>query len=109
LRNEITNFSEVKCGFESKAEDAEIVYFSVLSDLTGKGFGKFLIKSILSKLAEKGISKVFLNTCTFDHMYALDFYKRFNFKIYERKHKKIDIEMIGKDIFENSQFYKRSF
>ncbi len=58
---------------------AEIFNVSVYPKLQGQGVGSELLKSVLSQLSSKGISRVELGTGTFG--YQLTYYQRLGFRV----------------------------
>lgn len=61
------------------AGDCEIVYFGVTPDLTGAGAAHWLMLQGQSIAWSRGISRLWLHTCTLDHPRALGFYMRAGF------------------------------
>ncbi|SJL84534.1 GNAT family N-acetyltransferase [Vibrio palustris] len=58
---------------------AEIFNVSVYPELQGRGIGSQLLKSVLSQLPSKGITRVELGTGTFG--YQLTYYQRLGFRV----------------------------
>lgn len=54
---------------------AEITYFALVPELTGKGHGRWLMAHALQLAWRPGVERVGLNTCTLDHPRALGFYQ----------------------------------
>ena len=52
----------------------EIAFLGLITALTGKGYGKWLMAQALGLAWRSGISRVWLHTCTLDHPRALGFY-----------------------------------
>jgi GNAT superfamily N-acetyltransferase len=67
-----------------KQPDAEIVYFALVPELTGKGHGHWLMAQALALAWRSGVECVWLHTCTLDHPGALRFYVREGFKAVAR-------------------------
>ncbi len=57
-------------------EDAsvEIAYFGLLPQFVGRGLGRFLLDHAIREVAARGVSRVWLHTCTLDHPSALPNY-----------------------------------
>lgn len=53
----------------------EIGYFALVSDLAGRGLGRWLMAEALARAWRPGIARVWLHTCTLDHPSALNFYR----------------------------------
>jgi len=79
----------IPCGFaeyqQLNSQNIELKYFGLLPSLTGKGYGKLLLNSTLSKMWELMPSRIFLQTCVLDSASALNFYQKNGFKIYDQK------------------------
>jgi GNAT superfamily N-acetyltransferase len=54
---------------------AEITFLGLVPELTGKGFGRWLMAQALSLSWRKGVTRVWVHTCTLDHPSALGFYR----------------------------------
>ncbi len=69
--------------FELKRHDdrsVEIAYFGLLSEYTGRGWGKYLLSEAVGAAWQGGPSRVWLHTCTLDHPAALPNYLRRGFR-----------------------------
>ncbi|MGK6356327.1 GNAT family N-acetyltransferase [Sphingomonas sp. DT-207] len=62
----------------------ELSYFGLVPELTGKGNGSWLMAQALGFAWRKGITRVWVHTCTLDHPAALGFYRRHGFVPYKR-------------------------
>ena len=75
--------------FELLAEpngDTEIVYFGLAEPFIGKGYGGFLLtQAIKSAWQVNTTQRIWLHTCTLDHISALNNYKARGFKIYKQE------------------------
>ncbi len=58
----------------------EIVYFGLLPDFIGRGWGKYLLTGATQAAWGLGPSRVWLHTCTLDHPAALPNYLRRGFR-----------------------------
>ncbi len=66
------------------AGQCELAYFGLVPELTGKGNGGWLMGHALSLAWRKGVTRVWVHTCTLDHSAALGFYRRHGFVPYQR-------------------------
>lgn len=57
----------------------EISYFALIPELAGRGLGRWLMAEALTRAWEKGITRVWLHTCSLDHPSALNFYRKQGF------------------------------
>lgn len=62
----------------------EISYFGLVTELTGKGNGRWLMVNALALAWRAGIDRVWVHTCTLDHPSALGFYRANGFVPYAR-------------------------
>lgn len=56
------------------AADCEIAFFGLIPQLTGQGFGTWLMGQALSLAWRGGVERVWVHTCTLDDPRALGFY-----------------------------------
>lgn len=56
------------------AGECEIAFLGLITELTGKGHGRWLMAEALMRAWRPGITRVWLHTCTLDHPSALRFY-----------------------------------
>ena len=61
--------------------ETEIVYFGLLPEFIGKGFGKCLLADAIEKAWELASERIWLHTCSLDHESALPNYLRRGFTI----------------------------
>jgi len=62
----------------------EIVYFGVLPEFIGRGLGgTFLSAAVQSAWDTPGTQRVWVHTCTLDHVHALDNYRKRGFEIFK--------------------------
>jgi len=54
---------------------AELSFFGVVPELTGRGHGRWLMDRTLALAWRPGIARVWVHTCTLDHPAALGFYR----------------------------------
>ena len=62
-----------------RAGECELSYVGLIPELAGKGHGRWLMAEALARAWAKGISRVWVHTCTLDHPAALGFYRRHGF------------------------------
>ncbi len=65
--------------------ECEIVYFGLVPEINGKGYGRSLMAETLKRAWKNGIERVWLHTCTNDSQRAPSFYKRAGFSAYKRE------------------------
>ena len=73
----------VELDFRVPAE-AEIVFFGLRPEATGKALGAAMMARALDEAWRPGINRVWLHTCTLDHPAAVKFYQRQGFSPYKR-------------------------
>jgi GNAT superfamily N-acetyltransferase len=66
------------------AGECEIGFFGLITELSGKGHGRWLMAETLARAWRPGISRVWVHTCTLDHPSALNFYRAQGFTPYAR-------------------------
>ena len=69
--------------FRVKSE-CELAYFGLVPELSGKGYGRWLMAHALNLSWRAGIERVWVHTCTLDSPSALGFYRASGFTVYER-------------------------
>lgn len=67
-----------------KPGETEIGFFGLVSELTGKGHGDWLMAQALSIGWRKDVNRMWVHTCTLDHPGALGFYRKHGFVPFER-------------------------
>ncbi len=67
-----------------KAGEVEIGFFGFVHELTGKGYGGWLMAQTLNLGWRKGIGRMWVHTCTLDHPAALGFYRKQGFTPFAR-------------------------
>ena len=67
-----------------RAGDCEIVFFGLVPELTGKGYGRWLMAQAMAAAWRPGVSRVWLHSCTFDAPSALHFYMKSGFVPFAR-------------------------
>ena len=66
--------------------DVEIIYFGLLEQFTGRGFGGAMLTEAIRKAWSFGrVSRVWLHTCTEDHPAAMDNYHARGFELYDTR------------------------
>ncbi len=70
---------------ESQADsNVELAYFGLLPDFIGRGLGGALLTAAVRRAwSISGTRRVWVHTCTKDHPYALDNYRKRGFKVYK--------------------------
>ena len=64
--------------------DCELAFFGLIPQLTGQGFGRWLMGQAKSLAWRKGVERFWVHTCTLDDPKALGFYIRSGFTPYAR-------------------------
>jgi GNAT superfamily N-acetyltransferase len=62
----------------------EIAYFGLVTELAGRGHGRWLMAQALATAWVPGVERVWVHTCTLDHPSALNFYRAQGFVPYAR-------------------------
>jgi GNAT superfamily N-acetyltransferase len=62
-----------------EAGACELSYVGLVPELAGRGHGDWLMAEALARAWTKGITRVWVHTCTLDHPAALGFYRRHGF------------------------------
>jgi GNAT superfamily N-acetyltransferase len=65
---------------EHEDRSVEIVYFGLLPESIGRGWGKFLLTRAVESAWQLGVERVWLHTCTLDHPAALPNYLKRGFR-----------------------------
>jgi GNAT superfamily N-acetyltransferase len=68
-----------------EAGQAEIAFFGLVPELSGKGFGRWLMAETLARAWRKDVIRVWVHTCTLDAPGALGFYRAQGFVPYQRQ------------------------
>ncbi|QJU56557.1 GNAT family N-acetyltransferase [Sphingomonas sp. AP4-R1] len=66
------------------AGECEIGFFGLITELSGKGLGRWLMAETLARAWLPGITRVWVHTCTLDHPSALNFYRAQGFVPFAR-------------------------
>ena len=64
------------------AGEAELAYFGLFDAVTGQGAGKWLLHAALQRVKRRGVPRLMVHTCNFDHPAALGFYRAQGFAPY---------------------------
>jgi GNAT superfamily N-acetyltransferase len=76
--------------FELESQDGgniEIVYFGLLPEFIGQGLGGPLLSAAIQHAWDTpGTRRVWVHTCTFDHVHALDNYRKRGFDVFKTEH-----------------------
>lgn len=67
-----------------RAGEAEIAYFGLVPEMTGRGHGSWLMAHAMRLAWRPGIVRTWVHTCDFDHPAALGFYMAQGFVPFER-------------------------
>ena len=68
-----------------KDKVCDLMYFGLLPDAIGFGYGTQMLKIALKKSSDKKFKKIIVNTNTLDHPNALPLYKKMGFKIVKKE------------------------
>jgi len=68
---------------KSVNSNVEIAYIGLEEKFIGKGYGGYLLSKAIQDSWQWEASRVWVNTCDFDHPVALDNYKKRGMKIYK--------------------------
>ena len=63
----------------------EIAYFGLVSELSGKGIGRWLMSETMVRAWQPGVTRVWVHTCTLDHPSAMGFYRKQGFTAFRRE------------------------
>jgi GNAT superfamily N-acetyltransferase len=63
----------------------KLAYFGVTAKLIGSGAARFLMNRALDVAWSRGLRRVWVHTCTFDHPSAVAFYLRSGFRAFRRQ------------------------
>lgn len=66
-------------------DEAEISFFGLAPQAIGRGAGRWLMAQALQKCWGRGISRLWVQTCTLDSPQALGFYQAMGFNPYRRR------------------------
>ncbi len=67
-----------------QAGTCEIAFLGLIPELSGKGHGRWLMGHALALGWRKGVTRMWVHTCTLDHPSALNFYRRQGFVPFAR-------------------------
>ncbi|MEM7045936.1 MAG: GNAT family N-acetyltransferase, partial [Pseudomonadota bacterium] len=65
--------------------EIELLYFGLIPDVIGKGFGRFALDWAVDRAWSFHPSRFWLHTCDLDHPNALATYQKAGFEIYDRR------------------------
>ena len=68
-----------------ESRQAEISFLGLVPELSGKGFGRWLMAETLARAWRKDVTRVWVHTCTLDAPGALGFYRAQGFVPYQRQ------------------------
>lgn len=66
-------------------ETAEIKFFGLAPDFTGRGLGRYFLANIIDLAWALAPRRVMLETCTLDHPAALPLYQKMGFRVFDRR------------------------
>lgn len=66
------------------ADMCEIGYLALVPELTGQRHGRWLMAQALALGWRKGVTRLWVHTCTLDHPAALGFYRKSGFRPFSR-------------------------
>ena len=67
-----------------EADECEVAFFGLVPDAIGGGLGRFLMGQAIALASARGVSRLWLHTCTLDHPGAVAFYRKIGFVPYKR-------------------------
>ena len=73
------------------APQAELAYFGLMPEFTGRGLGKFMLAQAIELAWEKPINRLFVHTCTMDHPAALPLYQKCGFVPYAQEETEVEL------------------
>ena len=82
--------------FELRSEPdgaVEIVYFGLLPQFTGRGFGRYMLTEAVEQAWASGARRVWLHTNTLDHPAALPNYQKRGFRV--TRTEEYEVEELG--------------
>tara|TARA_B100001057_G_C22749316_1_gene911108 strand:+ start:750 stop:1322 length:573 start_codon:yes stop_codon:yes gene_type:complete len=68
-----------------KEKVCNLMYFGLLPDCIGLGYGNQMLKTALKKSSNKKFKKITVNTNTLDHPNALPLYRKMGFKVVKKE------------------------
>ncbi len=71
--------------------EAELAYFGLIPEFTGRGLGKFMLAQAIELAWEKPIRRLFVHTCTMDHPAALPLYQKYGFIPYAQDKTEVEL------------------
>ncbi len=86
-------FFELDC---RKTHETDLAYFGLIPEFIGRRLGPFLLDIAIRRAWERDITKLTVNTCTFDHPKALGMYQRAGFDVVRQENKIVrDPRLLG--------------
>ena len=64
--------------------ECELAFIGLVPELSGKGYGRWLLAEAVKRAWRDGIRRVHVHTCSLDHPAALSAYRRAGFSPYKR-------------------------
>jgi GNAT superfamily N-acetyltransferase len=64
--------------------ECELAFIGLVPELSGKGYGKWLLAEAVRRAWREGVDRVHVHTCSLDHPAALGAYRRAGFTPYKR-------------------------
>ncbi|WP_417590571.1 GNAT family N-acetyltransferase [Parasphingorhabdus sp.] len=84
VRNENMAVGFIELDFR-KTGQCEIAFFGLVTEMNGKGHGRWMMNQALKNAWKDGIERVWLHTCTQDSPRALPFYQQCGFRIFKQE------------------------
>lgn len=66
-------------------ERIELVYFGLIPEFIGQGYGAYLLRTAVDEAWSRGPERVTVHTCNLDHPNALQVYQRCGFEAYDQE------------------------
>ena len=81
-------YAELKFGI---SVEAEISYFGLMPDFTGRGLGRFFLAETIHTAWARDIGRLTVQTCTMDHPAALPLYQKCGFTPYAQEKTEVEL------------------
>jgi len=91
--------------FHQQEESVEIAFFGLLPQFIGMGLGGFLLSEAIRLAWELEPKRVWVHTCTLDHVFALNNYLARGFSIYKKNKVKEQVPEYNDSIWSTPEFY----
>ncbi|HKX92621.1 MAG TPA: GNAT family N-acetyltransferase [Sphingomicrobium sp.] len=67
-----------------QAHECELAFIGLVPELSGQGYGRWLLAEAVRRAWREGVERVHVHTCSLDHPAALSAYRRAGFAPYKR-------------------------